>query len=610
MLLIVSLGPLLTAGFVNVNRAMDRGKKAAADHFSSTAQLTANAYSDLFDRLQLEIKSIARLHPADRLDLAAMQARLDNQKGLLPSLDHWPDAPFVSIAGRDFRSFFIALPTGRVYYTFPYRNVASAIELNEHDWLAKGLKTGGVAAGSLPALTGSNRPAVVVTQPLLGTDGRVVGYLGAVVDTQILQQVMARGQHTVEAHQRSSYALLTPAQTTFNQTKTGNETAFPPEALSGLKSGMTAEFQSGDAKRLVTRWAIGQTGWSLVRSAPTDFVYRFVHALIRVLIVVTVLTFLFVLLLADYLAGLILRPIRELERGAQMIGAGALDYRIELASHRGDELGQLARSFNAMADNLQDTQSQIRAYGRSLESAHQELDAMVYAITHDVRKSLRSITAYTRFLDTDFGEVLGAEGGEMLETISTNAKRITQLNDDLVSLVNAERDKAENEEFEFGDILADVRERALKRYKGEVLLQGDFPLIMGDKARLTLVFDHLVENGLKFNRHAVPCVEISVLDLGLEYRIDATDNGIGVPSEEREKIFALFARLNEDGEFPGNGTGLNISRRIVADHRGRIEVEGSEGGGTRFSVFLPKDGSRLTSPGFRITGDGKIESVR
>ena len=133
-----------------------------------------------------------------------------------------------------------------------------------------------------------------------------------------------------------------------------------------------------------------------------------------------------------------------------MIGAGALDYRIELASHRGDELGQLARSFNAMADNLQDTQSQIRAYGRSLESAHQELDAMVYAITHDVRKSLRSITAYTRFLDTDFGEVLGAEGGEMLETISTNAKRITQLNDDLVSLVNAERDKAENEEFEFG----------------------------------------------------------------------------------------------------------------------------------------------------------------
>ena len=75
---------------------------------------------------------------------------------------------------------------------------------------------------------------------------------------------------------------------------------------------------------------------------------------------VTVLTFLFVLLLADYLAGLILRPIRELERGAQMIGAGALDY-IELASHRGDELGQLARSFNAMADNLQDTQSQIRA---------------------------------------------------------------------------------------------------------------------------------------------------------------------------------------------------------------------------------------------------------
>ena len=161
---------------------------------------------DLFDRLQLEIKTIARLHPADRLDLTAMQARLDSQRGLLPSLDHWPDAPFVSIAGRDFRSFFIALPTGRVYYTFPYRNVSSAIELNQYSWLAKHLEKGGVAAGSLPALTGSNRPAVVVAQPLMDSNSNVVGYLGAVVDTKMLHQVMARvrtpSRHISRAHIR------------------------------------------------------------------------------------------------------------------------------------------------------------------------------------------------------------------------------------------------------------------------------------------------------------------------------------------------------------------------------------------------------------------------
>ncbi|MEE2756706.1 MAG: ATP-binding protein, partial [Myxococcota bacterium] len=205
---------------------------------------------------------------------------------------------------------------------------------------------------------------------------------------------------------------------------------------------------------------------------------------------------------------------------------------------------------------------------------------------------------------------LGNNGREMLNTISINVDRITQLTDDLVGLVNAEREKSENEEFELGDILSEVRQRALERYQGEVLICGDLPLLLGDKARLTLVFDHLVENGLKFNQHSVPCVEFSVLDMGIEYRIDVTDNGIGIPPNQYENIFALFAKLHPDEMYSGSGTGLNIARRIVADHRGRIDVSAVEGGGSRFSIFLPKDGSRLTSPGFRITGDGKIEPVR
>ena len=123
-------------------------------------------------------------------------------------------------------------------------------------------------------------------------------------------------------------------------------------------------------------------------------------------------------------------------------------------------------------------------------------------------------------------------------------------------------------------------------------------------------FEHLIENGLKFNQHAVPCVEVSSHDLGFEYRIDFSDNGIGIPTSEHEKVFDLFYRLNPPEDYAGSGTGLNIARRIVADHRGRIQVESIAGGGTRVSVHLPKDGSRLTSPGFRVTSDGRIEPVR
>ena len=108
--------------------------------------------------------------------------------------------------------------------------------------------------------------------------------------------------------------------------------------------------------------------------------------------------------------------------------------------------------------------------------------------------------------------------------------------------------------------------------------------------------------------YAVPTVELA--QTTVYTGIEASDNGIGIDPSEHERIFGLFERLHSPDEFPGSGTGLNIARRIVADHRGRIEVSGTSGGGTTFAVLLPKDGSRLTSPGFRLTPDGRVEPVR
>jgi len=80
----------------------------------------------------------------------------------------------------------------------------------------------------------------------------------------------------------------------------------------------------------------------------------------------------------------------------------------------------------------------------------------------------------------------------------------------------------------------------------------------------------------------------------LDWRIDVDDNGIGIEPKYREHVFELFTRLNQQDEFPGNGTGLNLARRIVASHRGRIEISDGPGGVTRFSIYLPKSLLSLT----------------
>ena len=104
----------------------------------------------------------------------------------------------------------------------------------------------------------------------------------------------------------------------------------------------------------------------------------------------------------------------------------------------------------------------------------------------------------------------------------------------------------------------EVREQVLGRHDGEILICGDMPIIQGDRARLTLLFQHLADNALKFNRHSVPCVEISCQDNGMEYRLDFVDNGIGVPSADSERILELFSKLNDDDEFEGSGTVLTL----------------------------------------------------
>jgi signal transduction histidine kinase len=611
VLLSISLGPLLITGMVNVNRALERGRKSEGAHFAQSAMSTAAAFDDLFEHVRMDLKTIARRFPAENFDFAAIRTDLRSGKGLRPSLDEWRDAPFQSFAGEEFGTFFLALDDGEVFYSSPYRNVTGAVKLTDHAWFKPLAENGGVTAGPLPKLNGSDRPLATVVVPLFGQGGKRVGYLGATVDSARLREItlrMFRGHSTLGEH--GSLSLTAPNGVVIahnDETKLGS--VVDKELRQKIK-GRTIEFTQNDETFLATGAQVGASGWYVNITAPIDQVYRFLHVLLRVLIVVTVTTFVFVLLLADYLARLLLRPIRELERGAEMIGSGALGYRIELDSHRGDELGRLARAFNQMGDNLQQSQKQVRAYSRSLETANEELDAMVYAITHDLRKSLRGIDSYANFLREDYAAPLGDSGLEMLSTITVNVERINQLADDLVGLVESERDRADNVTFDLNGLFTEVRERVLERREGEVLIRGNMPHLNGDRSRLLLVFEHLVDNGLKFNRHSVPTVELSCRDDGLHWMVDVSDNGIGIDSADHERIFELFQRLHPQDEFSGSGTGLNIARRIADDHRGRIEVTPVEGGGTTFTVCLPKDGSRLTSPGFRLTTDGRIEPVR
>ena len=115
------------------------------------------------------------------------------------------------------------------------------------------------------------------------------------------------------------------------------------------------------------------------------------------------------------------------------------------------------------------------------------------------------------------------------------------------------------------------------------------PTVLADPDQLTLIFQNLLENAIKFCRDDGPRVRVGSgpADEDGFVRISVADRGIGFEARHAERIFEIFQRLGRREEYPGTGIGLAVCKRIVERHGGRIWVESSPGEGSTFSFTLP-----------------------
>ncbi|MFH9424758.1 sensor histidine kinase [Streptomyces sp. NPDC017529] len=271
------------------------------------------------------------------------------------------------------------------------------------------------------------------------------------------------------------------------------------------------------------------------------------------------------------LTGWVLRPVRVLDAASHDIATGRMKSRVAAASGP-PELRRLARSFNEMADNVEDVLEQQRAF--------------VADASHQLRNPLSALLLRIELLALEL-----PEGNEEIASVRTEGKRLARVLDDLLDLALAEHAAAD---LQLVDVAALAAERVdswrpLAGGKGVLLSYEGQRAVTGwaDPVALSSALDAVVDNALKFTP-AGERVTVSAAPDGESVRITVCDHGPGLTEDELARVGDRFWRSGRHQNVSGSGLGLSISRALLAAGGATMTFAPHRPHGLRVTVEVPR----------------------
>lgn len=299
------------------------------------------------------------------------------------------------------------------------------------------------------------------------------------------------------------------------------------------------------------------------------------NTLLRVLVLAGAITTVAGMVLAGWIAGRVLRPLRDMTRVAQEIAAGELETRLDETLDQ--DLEVLTASFNRMADSLE---------ARIAKEARFASD-----VAHELRTPLTTVVTSLAVLEGRQSE-LSEEGREALDLLTRDVRRLERTASDLIEVakLDAGVEDAELEVLPAASVVSGLLNR-LRRTDIPVDIDHGAAraMIRVNERRLERVLTNLIDNA---DIHGGGVVRVAVEAGEGTVRISVEDAGPGVPPEERERIFERFARgAASRGSKGGSGLGLALAAQNAHLQGGRVWVEPAAAGGARFVVELQADQS-------------------
>jgi signal transduction histidine kinase len=226
-----------------------------------------------------------------------------------------------------------------------------------------------------------------------------------------------------------------------------------------------------------------------------------------------------------------------------------------------------------------------------LAHSNAELEQFAYIASHDLQEPLRMVAAYTQLLRERYRGKLDANADKYIGYASEGALRMQTLIHDLLAFSRVGRKAPAIGRVDCDAAMAEVMMSmgpAIQE-SGAVVTYEALPMVWAERTQMTQLFQNLIANAIKFHGKDAPVISVRVEKAGSQWLFSVSDNGIGIAPEHAENIFVVFQRLHTRTEYPGNGIGLAICKKIIERCGGKIWVEANAGHGSVFKFTLPSE---------------------
>lgn len=355
------------------------------------------------------------------------------------------------------------------------------------------------------------------------------------------------------------------------------------ELVEGIQEGNVVSLETGSSSIFGTPMLIvgyplseGQlSGIFMCRSMPEIKVS--LNEMYRAGVFCLLLAFLLTALVSLVTSRKMTEPLMDMNRAAKEIAGGNFEKRVEITSK--DEMGQLAESFNHMAESLENIEKSRRAF--------------IANVSHDLRSPLTSIQGFlTAMLD---GTIPPEKQERYLRIVLEESQRLSRLAEGIVDMSRAQDSKIvlEMTSFDLNEVIREnsaVLEPQLQE-KGlsvEVSFAAKETMVYADQDKISRVLHNLMSNAIKFSREN-GTIEIETTFSGKnKVLVSIRDHGAGISEEDQKYIFDRFYKVDatRNKDKTGAGLGLSIVREFIQAHGETVAVKSKLGEGSTFLFTL------------------------